>query len=151
MAAPRLIKQLGKPTAPGADLARERDLIEQINRCLTERDQQIAALLAEPVCFAFGCGTTDGLGGITPLYTYGCTLEVQGTQVVARFREERANDEYVYSALFVGDLSRVPVAVNLTVKTTEFCGVRFKTDAGTTWSASTNVFSTLIWAIGPRT
>lgn len=148
-----VIKQLGiQPGLTPEYIRRERDLIKQINDALAGQDATFARILAEPVCFAFATGTTDGAGGIVANYTYGCTMDVEGTSVVMRFTERRPSTEYTYGGMQIrgAGIAQHIVSTELARQTVDACGIVYRTEAGVNFSAATNVVSTLMWAIGPR-
>lgn len=139
-----LIKPQGNP------VGYDKDLVDQINNCLRARDRVLDQLLAEPVCFAFGIGTTTGTGNVTPLKEFGGKLEIQSNNVAIRFTTRRADALYVFGAMILDTNERFPLGPGLAAKGADTCVVRFINRTGGTVNASITVFSFMIWAIGGR-
>jgi hypothetical protein len=126
---------------------RERDLIDQINRALQERDAQIAALLAKPEIFALGIGTTDGVGGLTTVFAFGCNFRIVGTVIRVSFQDARPNDRFSVAALPIVNAARMWVLPALETSLTSR-DLRLYDDTGNVRSPATNAFSFFVWGIG---
>jgi hypothetical protein len=86
----RLIKLLGTPVEQDARLvARERDLIDQINRALQERDAEVTGLKPTFRTIAAGRVQMNGGGGFTINEALGCRLSVSGSDLRLDFDEEQ--------------------------------------------------------------
>jgi hypothetical protein len=86
----RLVKQLGnKEGVDQALLHRERDLIDQLNRALIDRDAAITALASPFRVIAAGRVQMNGAGGFTINEAAGCRLSVATTDLQIDFDEEQ--------------------------------------------------------------
>lgn len=141
---PTLIKKLGSMDET------MRDLVDQLNRALRERDKLIAALLADPSVFAHAVGTTTGAGGITTVHATGCQLQVAGTTVRMRFTTRRPNTNFVYGGIAVIGAARIMTSPALASKSEEVADIRMYDNLGAVVSAASTIFTVMTWAMGPR-
>lgn len=132
-----LIKQLGKsPEMTVAQMARERDLIDQINRRFTEMGDQIALLVAfskigRLVC-AGRCGT-NGTGGISFSEVVGATVSVASPDLRITFDKVRPTGTngptyHAYAVAFTAASARF--YHDSSVAAAEFCEIRLRDGGG---------------------
>lgn len=164
MATRRIKESYGPPVIPKDATPQQRqalmqghrqhqDFVKQINDMRDAFNAEIAALKADPVVFAFALASTDGAGGVSTQFSYGCTISLAGASVRMTFSTTRHDVNYVHGAMSVGTILRVPElpAFTSASHTETFADTRFRNDLGGTISASATAIQFMLWAIGPRT
>lgn len=119
-----------------------RDLVDQINRLLVERDNELAPLIAmlaigRPIV-AGRCGT-NGTGGISFSDVLGARVSVSGTDIRITFNEPRPQGPngptYMPFAIpFTAASARMYAASS--VASVNFCDMRLRDNAGNIVSAA---------------
>lgn len=128
-----------------------RDLVDQLNRALKERDDRIAHLEALPEAFAFAAVTTDGVGGVTTDFAFGCRAELAGGSLRLRFTTRRKTTNYVQGMMAV-NAARLVEAPSLgsASHSVDFADFRMRAAGGGLLSFATTAGTVVAWCQGPR-